>query len=115
MSPGENLEQELCLIFFFIFVLLGRGRRGQRKNEGDHLVVVALIPAGAEECRICRTFACWCLLLLVAPAACCCCMLLLRHAVAAADVVASVHFPNKNPIFSLFLFPIMRIAEGLQL
>ena len=31
---GETCEQELCLIFFipFLVVLLGRGRRGQRKN-----------------------------------------------------------------------------------
>ena len=32
---GENLEQELLSDFFISFVvLLGRGRRGQRKNEG---------------------------------------------------------------------------------
>ena len=42
-------------VFFFFFgvVLLGRGQRGQRKNEGDLLVVVVLISAGAEE-RPCR-------------------------------------------------------------
>ena len=27
----------------------------------------------------------------------------------------SVHFPNKNPIFKPFSFPIMRIAEGFQM
>ena len=77
--------------------------------------------------------------LLFVGACCFCCgmlllflLLLLRHAVAApaaaaaaaggsppasssAAHVASVHFPNKNPIFSLFSFPIMHIAEGLLL
>ena len=74
MSAGENLEQEICLIFLLIFVcvLLGCGRRGQRKDEGDLLVVVALIPAGAEKRRIGRTSACGCFLLLVF----CCCLLL---------------------------------------
>ena len=91
--------------------------------------MVALITAGAEERRIDRTSAAWCLLLLVASASCCCCILLLQHAAAAAAAagkscccatappasssaadVASVYFPDKNPIFSLFSFPIMRIS-----
>ena len=75
--------------------------------------------------------------LLVLHAACCFCSLLQLHASAAAaaaagmscccttvaspasssaaDVARSVHFPNKNPIFKPFSFPIMRIAEGLQI
>ena len=41
---GENLEQELCLIFYVSFdaVLLGRGRRDNERMR-------VLIPAGAEQ------------------------------------------------------------------
>ena len=82
--------------------------------------MVAPIAARAEDRRIDRTSACWCLVLLVAAASCCCCMLLLQHAVATAAAadrsrrcttapptrgsaadVARVCFP-KSPILSLF-------------
>ena len=58
--------------------------KDNKKMRAIFFVVVALIPADAEESKIGRTFACWCVLLLVSPAAWCCCMLLLQHVAAAA-------------------------------
>ena len=53
------------LFNLFVVVLLGRGRRGQRKNEGTD----------SSGCRathkIERTSTCWYIQLLVASAACC--------------------------------------------
>ena len=66
---AENLEQEPFLIFsFHLVVLLGRGRRGQRKNAGTD-------SSGCRSAhKIDRTSACWWFLLLVASAAFYCCM-----------------------------------------
>ena len=125
MSAAENLEQELCLFFLIQFhlfvVLLGRGRRGQRKRSWRSCRCGGADSSGAEERRIDQTSVCWCLVLLVASsAACCCCLLLPQHAVAAAAAgrsfccttaapassfaadVASACFPNNNPIFNPF-------------
>ena len=91
-----------------------------------------LIPAGAEQRTRLTAYllvgASCCVLLLQLAAAvclvccCCCCryVLLLYDcgppaSSSAADVARSVHFPKKNPIFKPFSFPIMRIAEGLQI
>ena len=97
------------------------------EDEVDLLVVVALIPAGAEESRIDRTYACcFCSLPLLHAAAVavavavaagrsCCCTTAPPASSAAGAAAASAFYPTKNTIFSVFSFPIMRIAEGLQL
>ena len=64
--------------------------KDNEEDEGDLLVEVALIAAGAEERRIDCGSACWCFLLLVASTGCCCCMLLLQVGPAAARLLLQV-------------------------
>ena len=130
VSAGDNLEQEVYLIFMFNFcsawsrtkrttIKWGRpSRRGGADSSGcrgthdvPHFCLLVL-----------AAYCCPCSLLLLhasAAAACFCCsmlllLLLLQVASSSAADVASVHFANKNSIFCLFSFPIMRIAECCQ-
>ena len=77
-------------LFISFAVLLARGRRGQRKNEGSE-------SSGCRAAhKIDRTSACWCFLLLVASAACCCGMprLLLLLLLLQVDPAAARLWPS---------------------
>ena len=131
MSAGEISEQELRLIFLLLYFCccawsrtkkstkkLGRSSRsgadcsGRRSaQDSPHFSLLVLAAA----CFLCSLL----LLHASAAAACFCCsmlllLLLLQVASSSASDVASVHFANKNSIFCLFSFPIMRIAECCQ-
>ena len=79
----------LLLLLLYCFV----ADEEDNEQRGGDRVVVVLITAVAEECRVDRTSACWCLLLLVCFCSLlllvCFCSLLLLHDSCAAAVAAA--------------------------